>query len=42
MKIAAFYENIYDGVQAAGLSMEDTLSSLRDEGMERLYISVAS
>ena len=42
MKIAAFYENIYDGVQAAGLSMEDTLSSLRDEGMERLYISIAS
>ena len=42
MKIAAFYENICDGVQAAGLSMEDTLSALRDEGMERLYISVES
>ncbi len=42
MKIAAFYENIYDGVRAAGLSMEDTLASLREEGMERLYISVES
>ena len=42
MKIAAFYENIYDGVQAVGLSMEDMLASLREEGMERLYISVES
>lgn len=42
MKIAAFYENIYDGVQANGLSMEETLASLREEGMERLYISADS
>ena len=42
MKIAAFYENIVDGVRAAGCSMEDTLASLRDEGMERLYISADS
>ena len=42
MKIAAFYENICDGVRASGLSMEDTLASLRGEGMERLYISVDS
>ncbi|MBR4458707.1 MAG: sugar phosphate isomerase/epimerase [Clostridia bacterium] len=42
MKIAAFYENIADGVRAAGVSMEETLASLREEGMERLYISVES
>ena len=42
MKIAAFYENIHDGVRAAGASMEETLASLRGEGMERLYISVES
>ena len=40
MKIAAFYDNIADGVRAAGRSMEDTLASLRAEGMERLYVSV--
>ena len=42
MKIAAFYENIFDGVKARGLRMEETLASLRAEGMERLYISVGS
>ena len=42
MKIAAFYENIYDGAQALGKSMEATLSSLKEEGMERLYISIDS
>ena len=42
MKIAAFYENIYDGAQAMGRSMEETLGSLRAEGMEGLYISMDS
>ena len=36
MKIAAFYENIVAGALAEGLTMEDTLASLREEGMERL------
>ncbi len=42
MKIAVFYENIYEGVQAAGLDMEAALSRLRDAGMEMLYISADS
>ncbi len=42
MKIAVFYENIYDGVQASGLDMEAALSRLRDAGMEMLYISADS
>lgn len=39
MKIAAFYENIYDGVRATGRRMEDVLAELRDAGMEMLYLS---
>lgn len=39
MKIAAFYENIYDGVRATGRQMEDVLEELRGEGMELLYLS---
>ena len=39
MKIAVFYENIYDGVQATGQDMEAVLAKLRDAGMEMLYIS---
>lgn len=39
MKIAAFYENIFDGVRATGLRMEDVLRELRDAGMELLYLS---
>ena len=39
MKIAVFYENIYDGVQATGADMEKTLAGFRAEGMELLYLS---
>ena len=39
VKIAVFYENIYDGVRAAGRRMEDALAELRDAGMELLYLS---
>ena len=42
MKIAAFYENIVAGALAEGLTTENTLASLREKGMERLYISVDS
>ena len=42
MKIAVFYENIYDGVRAAGQDMEATLARLRAAGMEMLYISADS
>lgn len=39
MKIAAFYENIYDGVRAMGRQMEDVLEELRGEGMTMRYIT---
>lgn len=39
MKIAVFYENLYDAVQATGRSMEEVLSRLHDEGMELLYMT---
>ncbi len=39
MKIAAFYENIHDGVRATGQRMEDVLTELHDAGMELLYLS---
>ena len=39
MKIAVFYENTYDGVQATGADMEKTLAGFRAEGMELLYLS---
>ena len=39
MKIAAFYENIYDGVRATERRMEDVLAELHDAGMELLYLS---
>lgn len=42
MKIAAFYENIYDGAQAAGRHMEDVLTELRDAGLEMLYFAFDS
>ena len=42
MKIAVFYENIYDGVRETRASMEDTLARLRDEGMALLYVSADS
>ena len=42
MKIAVFYENIHEGVQASGQTMEDTLKRLQDSGMEMLYISADS
>lgn len=42
MKIAVFYENIYDGVQAAGQKMEDALARLKRAGMDMLYISADS
>ena len=40
MKIAAFYDNICDGVRATGRSMEAVLAELREAGMERLYTSI--
>ena len=39
MKIAAFYENIHDGVRATGQRMENVLTELHDAGMELLYLS---
>ncbi len=42
MKIAVFYENIYDGVQTTGQKMEDVLARLKDAGMDMLYISADS
>ena len=42
MKIAVFYENIYEGVQATGRQMEDVLTELRDAGLEMLYFSFDS
>ena len=42
MKIAVFYENIYDGVRAAGAELEKTLADFRAEGMELLYLSPES
>ena len=39
LKIAVFYENIYDGTQATGRDMEETLAELRDAGMELLYLT---
>ncbi len=42
MKIAVFFENIYDGAKAAGQEMEAVLTRLRDAGMEMLYISADS
>ena len=42
MKIAVFYENIYDGVRQGQLSMEETLRSFQKEGMSLLYISYDS
>ncbi|MBR0219018.1 MAG: TIM barrel protein [Clostridia bacterium] len=42
MKIAVFYENIYDGVKATGQDMESVLARLKDAGMDMLYISADS
>ncbi len=42
MKIAVFYENIYDGVQATGQNMEAVLARLKNAGMDMLYISADS
>ncbi len=39
MKIAVFYENIKDGVQAKGITMKEELTSLKSVGMDLLYIS---
>lgn len=42
MKIAAFYENIREGVRTTGRRMEDVLAELRDAGLEMLYFSFDS
>lgn len=42
MKIAVFYENIYDGVQATGQDPEEVLTRLHDCGMEFLYLTPES
>ncbi len=39
MKIAAFYENICDGVQATGQGMADVLAELHHCGMDLLYLT---
>ena len=39
MKIAAFYENIAEGIERSGESLEEALSSLKKEGMDLLYLS---
>ena len=39
MKIAVFYENIFDGARAAGRQMKDVLAELHDAGTELLYLS---
>ncbi len=42
MKIAVFYENIYDGAKAQGLPMDKILLELRDAGMQMIYLSADS
>lgn len=42
MKIAVFYENIWEGVKEIGADMRDTLQKLREAGMELIYISADS
>ena len=42
MKIAAFYENIAEGVRASGVSLEKTLSGLREEGLSLLCLTPES
>ncbi len=42
MKTAIFYENIAEGAKAAGRPIADVLTRLRDEGMDKLYLSVDS
>ena len=42
MKIALFYENLYEGVRISGRQMEDVLAKLRDAGLEMLYCSFDS
>lgn len=42
MKISVFYENLYDGAQAAGTPAEDLLRAVRDAGAEGVYLSAES
>ena len=42
MKIAVFYENIYEGAQATGRRVETALEECAQAGMEMLYLSAAS
>ena len=42
VKIAVFYENIHEGIRATGQRTEDVLASLRDAGMELLYLTPES
>ena len=42
MKIAVFYENIWDGVRETGAGMGETLRAFKAAGMELLYISADS
>ena len=39
MKIAVFYENILEGARASGQNAADALKTLREEGMELIYLS---
>ena len=42
MKTAVFYENLWEGAQAAGRTVEDVLTQMHAEGMDKLYLSVDS
>ena len=42
MKIAAFYENIVDGIRATGKDLASVLAELREAGMELLVLSPES
>lgn len=42
MKIAVFYENIHDGMQATGQKLETVLARLHELGMDLLYLTPES
>ena len=42
MKTAVFYENLWEGAQATGQTVEAVLTLMRAEGMDKLYLSVDS
>lgn len=42
MKIAAFYENIMDGIKNSGKSEQEVLAHLHEVGMDKIYMSYQS